>query len=288
MARRILARGLSRCSSTLFLVMLWILNFHKQQLITAQQINARSVTVGDYTVAVSGLGVHNSSRKTSHRTWRTTARWRAVVYVKNIGTLLMTEHKLADAKAKLREIRAFRQATASGGKPGMFAGAFRRPSAAATRRQALGRAGGAGRRELEAKVSELAKQKVTNVGEAFVTFNYEMHANNCFYDHRRGVIERILGWFGCVRAAPKFKGKQMTLDAPPEPCEPPPENYDVRGLARTSPKCQDALRDARGARRRHRASGFVRAASRGRSRRAVRRGGEGCGVRRRVHARAEG
>ena len=53
---------------TLFLVMLWILNFHKQQLITAQQINARSVTVGDYTVAVSGLGVHNSSRKTSHRT----------------------------------------------------------------------------------------------------------------------------------------------------------------------------------------------------------------------------
>ena len=37
-------------------------------------------------------------------------------------------------------------------------------------------------------MSELAKQKVTNVGEAFVTFNYEMHANNCFYDHRRGVI----------------------------------------------------------------------------------------------------
>ena len=48
----------------------------------------------------------------------------SVVYVKNIGTLLMAEHKLADAKAKLREIRAFREATASGEKPGMFAGAF--------------------------------------------------------------------------------------------------------------------------------------------------------------------
>ena len=219
---------------TLFLVMLWILNFHKQQLITAQQINARSVTVGDYTVAVSGLGVHNSSREDLASHMSHYGEVASVVYVKNIGTLLMTEHKLADAKAKLREIRAFREATASGEKPGMFAGAFNSAFC-----------GGNGNdkhlakleeqvRELEAKVSELAKQKVTNVGEAFVTFNYEMHANNCFYDHRRGVIERILGWFGCVRAAPKFKGKQMTLDAPPEPCDVEWENYDIRGLARTS------------------------------------------------------
>ena len=219
---------------TLFLVLLWILNFHKQQLITAQEINARSVTVGDYTVAVYGLGVHNSSREDLAAHMSHYGEVASVVYVKNIGTLLMTEHKLADAKAKLREIRAFREATASGKKPGMLAGAFNSAFC-----------GGNGNdkhlakleeqvRELEAKVSELAKQRVTNVGEAFVTFNYEMHANNCFYDHRRGIIERILGWIGCVHAAPKFKGKTMTLDAPPEPCDVEWENYDIRGFTRTS------------------------------------------------------
>ena len=77
MGRRIPARGFQRCSSaTLFLVMLWILNFHKQQLITAQQINARSVTVGDYTVAVSGLGVHNSSREDLASHMSHYGRWR--------------------------------------------------------------------------------------------------------------------------------------------------------------------------------------------------------------------
>ena len=113
-------------------MLLWILNFHKQQLITAQEINARSVTVGDYTVAVYGLGVHNSSREDLAAHMSHYGEVASVVYVKNIGTLLMTEHKLADAKAKLREIRAFREATASGKKPGMLAGAFNSASAAAT------------------------------------------------------------------------------------------------------------------------------------------------------------
>ena len=83
-------------------------------------------------------------------------------------------------------------------------------------------------------MSELAKQKVTNVERGVRHVQLRDARQQLFLDHRRGVIERILGWFGCVRAAPKFKGKQMTLDAPPEPCDVEWENYDIRGLARTS------------------------------------------------------
>ena len=153
------------------------------------------MTVGDYTVAVSGLGVHNSSRKTSHRTHRPCAAGVAAwVCVKNIGTLLMTEHKLADAKAEKLPGDAFREATASGEETrdvrwGVQLDLLRRQQ----QRQAAGQIGGAGR--ARAKVSELAKQKVTNVGEAFVTFNYEMHASNCSTIIAAASSSRILGWF---------------------------------------------------------------------------------------------
>ena len=57
-------------------ILVWTLNYHKQQLVTAQEINARSVTVGDYTVAVSGLDAASgdASRDELPRTWRTTAK----------------------------------------------------------------------------------------------------------------------------------------------------------------------------------------------------------------------
>jgi hypothetical protein len=38
------------------ILLAWLANFHKQQLVTAQQVNARSVTAGDYAALVSGLG----------------------------------------------------------------------------------------------------------------------------------------------------------------------------------------------------------------------------------------
>ena len=60
-----------------------------------------------------------------------------------------------------------------------------------------------------------------NVGEAFVTFNYETHLNNCFEDHRRPLLEKTLTrvfpkW---KIGAPKFRDKILTVDAAAEPSD---------------------------------------------------------------------
>ena len=74
--------------------------------------------------------------------------------------------------------------------------------------------------ELEAKVSSW-RRKVTNVKQAFVTFNHE-YANNCFYNVAAASSASSAG--SDASAAPKFKGKQMTL-APNRDVE---ENYYTR------------------------------------------------------------
>ena len=47
----------------MLILLLWEANFHKQQLVTAQQVNARSVTAGDYAAIISGLGTNGFTRE---------------------------------------------------------------------------------------------------------------------------------------------------------------------------------------------------------------------------------
>jgi hypothetical protein len=82
-----------------------------------------------------------------------------------------------------------------------------------------------------AVIAQLAKRPVHNTGEAFVTFNYETHCNNCFDDHRRMLVER-LGDLLKGKGPPRFNGKRIVVKPPPEASDVNWENYDVRGWER--------------------------------------------------------
>jgi len=220
-------------------ILVWTLNYHKQQLVTAQEINARSVTVGDYTVAVSGLDAASgdASRDELAAHMAHYGEVASVVFTKNIGTLLFVERKLAELRMRLAEAKAW-AADGGGGGGGFFGGMFRRAAG-------VGRGDAASVAALEARASaaraaatRLSRRPIANVGEAFVTFNYEQHANQCFDDYDRAGATRLTqlaaylfpGRFG---ATPRFRGRALRCEPPPEPNDVTWENYDVRGHERT-------------------------------------------------------
>jgi hypothetical protein len=95
-------------------------------------------------------------------------------------------------------------------------------------------------KERKAKCVEAARAPVKNVGEAFVTFNYETHLNNCFEDHRRPLLEKTLTrvfpkW---NIGAPKFRDKILTVDAAAEPSDVLWANY---GQSREKRVAKNAL-----------------------------------------------
>lgn len=92
---------------SMLVILVWLVNFHKQQLVTAQQINARSVTVGDYAVFVTGLGTNEFSRQDLARFMSHYGEVASVVFTKNIGTLLSAEQDLAKSRLLLHELRAW-------------------------------------------------------------------------------------------------------------------------------------------------------------------------------------
>lgn len=85
---------------------------------------------------------------------------------------------------------------------------------------------------LSARIEQLSKKPVHNAGEAFVTFNYEAHCNNAFNDHRRTFSERVDDILKCRQGPPRFNGKRIRLQRPPEASDVNWENFDVRGLDR--------------------------------------------------------
>lgn len=78
----------------------------------------------------------------------------------------------------------------------------------------------------------MSKKPVHNAGEAFVTFNYEAHCNNAFNDLRRTFSESVDDVLKCRRGPPRFNGKRIRLQAPPEASDVNWENFDVRGFDR--------------------------------------------------------
>ena len=87
---------------TMLILLLWEANFHKQQLVTAQQVNARSVTAGDYAAIISGLGTNGFTREDLAAFMSHYGEVASVVYTRNIGTLLKAEHELCSARVRLR------------------------------------------------------------------------------------------------------------------------------------------------------------------------------------------
>jgi hypothetical protein len=230
---------------TTVIVLAWILNFHRRQLIVARQVNEANITTSDYAVAVSGLGEHEFRREDLANHMAHYGEVAACVYTKNIGALLAAEEKYQAAVNKRDEIRAYRaklaviEAETRGN--GRGPRKTRRPFGYTLTRLRKRLSvflfnnlvcGGSGTeahlrklealvKERRAKCVEAARVPVKNVGEAFVTFNYETHLRNCFEDHRRPLLEKTFTrlfpkW---KIGAPKFRGKTLTVEAPPEPSD---------------------------------------------------------------------
>ena len=250
---------------TVVIVLAWILNYHRRQLVIARQVNEANITTADYTVAVSGLGDHEFRREDLANHMAHYGEVVACVYTKNIGALLAAEEKYQAAVNTRDEIRSYRAKLAADDAERLGDGrgprkTKRRPFgyAFARLRKRMGVflfnvavCGGPGTeahlRKLEARVKErrakcveAARVPIKNVGEAFVTFNYETHLNNCFEDHRRPFLERTLTYaFPKWKiGAPKFRDKILTVEAPPEPSDVSWANY---GQSRGKRRVKNAL-----------------------------------------------
>ena len=236
----------------------WILNFHRRQLIVARQVNEANITTAD-AVAVSSLGNTSFGARTANHMAHY-GEVVACVYTKNIGALLAAEEKYQAAVNKRDEIRAYRAKLAAVEAETRGTGREdQRPfgytltrlrkrlsvfcsttSCAAPGREAHLRKLEVLVKERRAKCVEAARVPVKNVGEAFVTFNYEQHLNNCFEDHRRPLREKTLTRFfpKWKIGAPKFRGKTLTVEAPPEPSDVLWANY---GQSREKRLAKNAL-----------------------------------------------
>ena len=107
---------------------------------------------------------------------------------------------LSEAKMRLAELKAWNEHGKAGGDGGGRPGASFR--AMFTRSVDYSDASVAKAEKMCVKlkqdVERLATLPVVNNGEAFVTMNYEAHANNAFIDHRRGYGELALDYLcGC-------------------------------------------------------------------------------------------
>lgn len=218
---------------SVFVLLVWLANFHKQQLISAAQINARSVTAGDYAAFITGLGKNNFSRQDLAQFMSHYGEVASVSYTKNTGTLLSAEQSLSRARLQLRELQLWREQNSQRrgylGKIFRFAylrGADPWSDEAVPRMEARVKS-------LERYVEQLAKQPLHNVGEAFVTFNYEVHCNNALEDQRRTWNENINDFIHCRSGPPQFNGRRLQMSAAPEASDVNWENFDIRGQERT-------------------------------------------------------
>lgn len=219
------------------IILIWCLNYHKQQLIMAQEINARSVTVGDYAVQVSGLGANRFTRDELAQHMSHYGEVVSVAYTKNIGTLLFADKVLLGLNMRLQEAKEWRNARVNGeSSDGFLVTLFKSAASVGNGDDAAVEKLQQATEKVEKYVHTLSKHPVINIGEAFVTFNYEQHANNCFDDYDRGGDTRLTKLihylFPNRHPSPTFGGRILQCRSPPEPCDVMWENYDVRGSER--------------------------------------------------------
>ena len=231
--------------------------FHKRQLVVAEEVNAENVTTGDYAVAVRGLGEHEWRREDLATHMAHYGEIVTVCYTKSIGRLLAAETKLHVATTKLDEIKAYRGKVAALSplparrKKHTMTHAYHAVAVALFN---LSTTGGFGTEKhlatLEVRVKKFqekcdleTKQKIKNVGDAFVVFNFECHKTRLFEDYRRGWYERTLQWaFPKLKiGAPRFKGKILTMEPPPEPSDVRWGNYGIWRWKRVTKDCATAL-----------------------------------------------
>ena len=218
-------------------LLLWTAFYHKKQLKNAQRINRNAVTVGDYAVLVQGLGVNQLTRRQVAEFMSHYGEVASVSFTKNVGNLLKAEQDLSEARMKLAELKAWNEHGKGGGDGGGRPGASFRAMFLGTTEYSDDAVAKAEAKcvRLKESVDQLARLPVVNNGEAFVTMNYEAHANNAFIDHRRGwgelALDYLFGCCGVVWGAPRLNGRRLTMSVPPEPDDVNWENVNIRGQA---------------------------------------------------------
>ncbi|KAK3254317.1 hypothetical protein CYMTET_36469 [Cymbomonas tetramitiformis] len=213
-----------------FIFLAWHLFLRHTQVLSASQINASTVTVGDFTVYVTGLGKNSNSRAELEDFFAHYGEVATAVYTKNLGDFLLLEKKLIELTVKEEELRLI---DAHGTKyEGWWEWLWFKIYFRAVSGSLRGLTGAIDAckteiSEVRAKIELLQGRHLENTGEALVTFNYEAHANNVFRDHvQRDLKNRLTCKHG---DAPLFLDKRISVYRAPEPSDVYWENMDIRG-----------------------------------------------------------
>ncbi|KAK3265094.1 hypothetical protein CYMTET_26203 [Cymbomonas tetramitiformis] len=209
----------------------WHLFLRHSQVLSASQINASTVSVGDFTVYVKGLGKNSHAREELTSFFAHYGEVATAVYTKNLGDFLLLEKKLMDLtvrEAELARIVANEEEMDAGCWRGMWFWLYCRQLSRSLQnpKQAI--------ETCQTKISEVRAEMETlqgrhleNTGEALITFNYEAHANNVFRDH---VNRGLQGYLFCKSGdAPLFQDQRIFVYRAPEPSDMYWENMDFRG-----------------------------------------------------------
>eukprot|EP00854_Cymbomonas_tetramitiformis_P014262 gene14262-16868_t len=196
----------------------WHLFLRHSQVLSASQINASTVSVGDFTVYVKGLGKNSHAREELTSFFAHYGEVATAVYTKNLGDFLLLEKKLMDLtvrEAELARIVANEEEMDAGK---VLFGTAKHFRLAVTRWQVL---------ERNVVLALLPAIEQELAGEALITFNYEAHANNVFRDH---VNRGLQGYLFCKSGdAPLFQDQRIFVYRAPEPSDMYWENMDFRG-----------------------------------------------------------
>lgn len=209
----------------------WLVLFQKVYNVSSEQINANTVSAGDFSVLVTGLPVLRQTEETREDVAAFFAHYGEVANVTmgtNVGTLIGVNEELVQKRRQLAELDAcLGTSTALDGVWGKLylkfvTGGKKDPGETkAELEQKI--------QELETKMRELERMPMLNNGFALVTFSYEMQANNCFRDQRRGVLKDAVS--ACTGGGKPLYNNELSLSVvrAPEPSDMLWENSDFTG-----------------------------------------------------------
>ncbi|KAK9808616.1 hypothetical protein WJX72_000561 [[Myrmecia] bisecta] len=217
--------------------LLWMLLLNKVQVTAAEQINASVLTAGDYTVLIRGIGPHVTNQDIMQ--W--CSHYGEVVsasQILSIGSALAVAKKLHMLQMYQAELEAEALAPSRRGRccllhpfQALYWHLIGRPAkiAAAVHRS-------------QAQLQQLQAEPLVPTGDALVTFNYELHAQNCVADHYRAGLRHAFHVATCNNSteAPTLGTHVIQVHRAPEPTDIWWENSAVRGRLAWKLRCQSA------------------------------------------------
>ena len=217
---------------TTFIMIVWQSFFHHRQLVKARKVNKRALTVGDYAVYVRGLGRNTYTREQVAAFFAHYGEVASVSMTTTLGKVLHSEMVLAKQQRHLREIEEWKASRMSAKWSHFYDIRLMMFKLTQLGRVDPMREEGVARLREKIEAREAAvfeeledPEAFANLGEAFVTFNYEEHANNCLDDHHTEEFYELASSCFARRERPTFEGKKIGVYPPPEPSDVYWENF---------------------------------------------------------------